>query len=153
MSRKEHLHEIPTHIGPITVIGTCRKTRPAGLRKPYEYVLPLKEAEALVKELKAALKGAEAKGFQCASVDRKAVSKGVRVDFFILGYAPGLCGDGEPGEPNGVSAKLYGETVKAVQGALFKYLGKDARVYADPYSLKTKFQCRFETYIKYEELN
>ena len=146
MSQKEHLHEIPTHIGTITVIGTVRKNRPAGLRKPYEYSLSIKDSEALVKEMRAGIKGV--RGFQCAGVGKKGLARGIKLDFFLLGYRPGLCGDDE----EGVSREVYGKTVGALQQALTKYLGKDARVYAEPYSLKKKFEARFETYIQFSEM-
>jgi len=147
MSQKEHLHEIPTSIGPITVIGTERKNRPAGLRKPYEYVVPLTAAEALVKELRSGLKDAEGKGFQCSLVSRKGLTRGIKLEIFLLGYRPNLCGD-----PTGVSPALYGETVRLVQRTLNKCLGMDARMYAEPYSNDRKFQARFETYIMFEEM-
>lgn len=147
MSRKEHLVDIPTSVGPITVIDTSRKTRPVGLRKPYEYVLPVKDANALAQKLRDALKGSESKGFQCGLASRKGLARGIRLDYFLLGYRVGLCGDSK-----GVSPALYGETVRAVQRLLMKYLGKDARVYAEPYSQDDKFQSRFETYIMFEEM-
>lgn len=146
MSRKEHLCVVPTNVGTITVIGTTRKNRPAGLRKPYEYVLPIRGANTLVKELRDALKDAERNGFQCSMAKTKAVSRGIKLELFLLGYRPGLCGT-----PEGVSKALYGETVRAVQRALTSHLGLDARVYADPYSQDDKFQMRFETYVMYDE--
>jgi hypothetical protein len=56
MSRTEHLVDVPTNVGTITYIETRRKNRPAGLRKPYEYVLPMKEAKALCAELRAGMR-------------------------------------------------------------------------------------------------
>lgn len=147
MSRKEHLVDIPTNVGTITVIETTRKNRPKGLRRPYEYVLPLKEAKALHDGLRDALKDAESLGFQCSLVSRKGLSYGIRLHVFLLGYRPGLCGT-----PEGVSPSLWGETVRAVQRLLTKHLGRDARVYAEPYSQDDKFQARFETYIMHEEM-
>lgn len=144
MSQKEHLVNISTTTRTITVIETRRKNRPEGLRKPYEYVLSMKEVEALCDELRAGLKDAESKGFQCSLVSRKGLTKGIWLSFFLLGYRPGF-------GTAGVSPTLWGETVRVVQRLLTKYLGKDARVYAEPYSNDKKFQARFETYIMFGE--
>jgi hypothetical protein len=146
MSQKEHLVDVQTNIGTITYVETTRKNRPDGLRKPYEYVLPMKRAKELSEELRAGLKDSHEKGFQCSLVERKGLASGIRLHVFVLGYKPGLCGAND-----GVSPALWGETVRGVQRLLTGYLGKDARAYVEPYSNDKKFQLRFETYVMYEE--
>ena len=146
MSHKDMWVTYPSNVGPITVIETRRKNRPAGLRKPYEYVLPMKEVNELVSELRAALKGLKEKGFQCAGVTRKGLAKGVKIDFFILGYKPGLCGS-----PEGVTLPQWEYVTNLVQDILTAYLGADAKAYIEPYSMIEKFQSRWEAYVMYEE--
>ena len=148
MDHKDMWVTYPSTVGPITVISTRRKNRPAGRCKPYEYVLPMKESAALVAELRAALKDLEKKGFQCAAVWRKGLAKGVKVSFFILGYKPGLCGT-----TTGVTLPEWEAVTKLVQDILTEYLGEDAKAYIEPYSEDAKFQSRWEAYVMHEEFN
>jgi hypothetical protein len=143
----------PSAIGPITVIETRRKNRPVGLRKPYEYVLPLIEVNEIVSELRTALRGPTAPTmrascgvFQCAEVSCKRLARGVKIDFFILGYRPGFCG-----ATTGVTLPQWESVTKLVQDILTSYLGDDALAYIEPYSEDRKFQSRWEAYIMYEE--
>ena len=69
--------------------------------------------------------------------------KGIRLNLFLLGYKFGYCGD--PDE--GISRKDWQQITKKVQEIYFKYLGKDARIYAEKYTVEDKFQARHETYI------
>lgn len=149
MSIKEHLVDVPTNVGIVTFIDTSRKNRPKGLRKPYEYVVSIEDGKKLYDELKALLKPQE-QACQCAGVNRKALSRGVRLEVFVLGYTPGLCGPND--DRTGLQKAQWQTLCKDVQNILFKYLGKDARIYADRYSKKDKFQARIEAYIAYSEL-
>lgn len=143
----EHIHEVPTNIGTVTFIQTIRKNRPQGLKKPYEYILPVKQAKALYDELNDYLKLKI--NYQCAGISRKNITKGIRFNLFLLGYTEGLCGRGSKVNVTEID---WLETCKHIQMILIKYLGKDATIYADRYCTTDKFQCRFETYIAYKEL-
>ena len=143
----DHLHDIPTNIGIVTFIQTTRQNRPKGLKKPYEYILPLKKANALYEGLRNYIKP-KAAAYQCALVSKKGLSKGIKLGVFLLGYKPGLCGPGD----DGVLPNEWVETCNHVQDLLTKYLGEDAKIYADEYTEDEKFQVLFETYIAYKEL-
>lgn len=131
--------------GDVTVIETKRKNRPAGLRKPYEYVLSLKDADLFITELRFATKALENQGFQFGGVTRKGLTRGYKVDFFLLGYEP------DSGDTDGVSRKQWEEVTTLVQSILTKYLGPDAEAYIEPYSSSEKFQARWEAYVMYKE--
>lgn len=148
MSIKEHLINIPTNVGTITIINTSRKNRPKGLKKPYEYVISIKDGKNLYDELNELLKPYQ-KICQCASVYKKSLSIGIKLNVFVLAYAIGLCGKNDE---CGLNKKQWNELYKNIQNIIFKYLGKDARIYADRYTKKDKFQARIETYIAYSEL-
>ena len=150
MSMTEHLHDIPTSVGIMTVIATSRRSgRPLGLKKPYEYVLPFAQTRAIVKDLAT---GLEARGgedlFQCVLVEWKPLKNGIRLHLWVLGFRPGLCG---PSEHAGVSRENWDNTCKFLQDTLFRYLGEDARMYSEPYSEDRKFQLRFDTYVMYSD--
>lgn len=147
MDHKDMWVTYPSSIGPITVIETRRKAKPAGLCRPYEYVLPMKEINNLVAELRAALKDLDDQGFQCSLVDRKGLTKGVRLHFFVLAFRKDLCGPSD----GGVTRQQWEDVTKLVQGILTKYLGEDAVAYIEPYSEDDKFQSRWQAYIMYEE--
>lgn len=142
-----HLHEVDTNVGKCTFIATVRANRPKGLRKPYEYVLPLEKAKSLYNDLKALLKGKEP-AYQHAGVWKKGLTRGMKLNVFCLAYKPGFCGPGE----GGTDRKDWEETCRAIQDVLFNYLGEDAAIYADRYCEDDKFQVTYKTYIAYEEL-
>lgn len=146
MTIKEHLVDVQTSIGVVTYIQTERKNRPKGLRKPYEYILPIKDANSLYQELKTLLKPYE-KTCQCAGASKKNVSYGMKLNLFVLGYVPGFCGDDECG----LNRKEWQSLCKEIQEIFYKFLGKDARIYAEKFTKTEKFQARFETYIAYTE--
>lgn len=148
MSIKEHLVDVPSNVGIITVIDTSRKNRPKGLRKPYEYILSTQDGKKLYDELNVLL-DTQKSLCQFASVSKKSLSLGVRLDVFVLAYTPGLCGKHDE---CGLTRIQWKELCKGIQEILFKYLGKDARIYADRYTKKDKFQARIEIYIAYSEL-
>lgn len=148
MSIKEHLVNVSANVGTVTIIDTSRKKRPAGLRRPYEYVVPAQIADTLYSELANVLM-AYKRNCQYASVIRKPLSRGARLDVFVLAGPPGWC---EEASEQGITREGWSELRCAVQETLFKYLGKDARIYADRYSKRDKVQARIETYIAYSEL-
>lgn len=147
MSIKEHLVDVQTNIGVITYIETTRKNRPAGLKKPYEYILTKKQFDRFYAAVQAYLKPWERK-LQCAGISKKAVSKGVRLDLFVLGYKPGLCGD--PNE--GVTRKEWQTICRELQDLFWKHLAKDANLYSEQYAAEDKFQSRLNTYVAFKEL-
>lgn len=142
------LHNVEGNIGNVEYIGVYRQNRPKGLRKPYEYILGTKDCKALLEELKFLKAYEKEDKFQFSGVTKKSVSKGIRFDLFLLAYKKGLCGV----EKEGTSEAEWNEVCEKVQQILFKYLGEDALMYAEPYSDDDKFQARFETYIMYKEL-
>lgn len=166
MTIKEHLVDIPFSGGTMTIIDTSRKNRPAGLKKPYEYILPQEDVNKLFDELKVFLKPHEGwlkrysktKTCQFASIDKKNLSLGVKLNLFILAHAPGLMGppptveDKEHWEhyTSGVNKAEWDKLCKDIQDTFFKYLGKDARIYAEPFYKDKKFQARLQIYIAYK---
>lgn len=150
MSNKEHLHNIETNVGTVTIIQTVRKNRPTDLRKPYEYKVPATKCQKLLKELSDFLKPLENRFFQYAGAWYSPCKYGIRFNLFLMGYSKGLCGPND--KRAGVTPTNWKKTCNFVQNKLFKYLGKDARMYHEPYSTTDKFQARFETYIAYSEL-
>lgn len=166
MTIKEHLVDVPFFGGSMTVIDTHRKNRPANLKKPYEYILPQKDVDMLVDELQAILKPhmgwtkrySKTKTCQYASINKVALAHGVRLDLFILAHARGLTGpvpstsDKEQweGYTHGVKKTEWDKLRKDIQAVFFKYLGKDARIYAEPFSKDKKFQAVLRLYIAYK---
>lgn len=61
--------DVPTNVGTITLINTSRRNRPAGLRKPWDYVMRIEEVKALVNEMKGFL--VPIKELQFPSEDQK----------------------------------------------------------------------------------
>lgn len=153
-NNQQHLHNVPTNVGEVTLIHVARQNRPAGLKKPYEYVLSIEQVNALFDELKALIKPGNSKGLQCAGLWKKATTKGIRLNVFCLGFRVGLCGD-HPDNARGVTAEYWTEICEGIQNILQKFLGEDAKIYAEPYVENEpamghhKFQARFETYIMY----
>ena len=146
----EHLVDVQTNIGTVTLIQTVRKNRPKGLKRPYEYILPLRKCTELYYELSMLLRPYN-KICQCAFVSKKSISRGIRLNLFVLGYVAGLCGPKD--SRTGINKKEWESLCKKVQDIFFKYLGKDARIYMEDFVEKDKFQMRFETYIAYTEMN
>lgn len=137
MSNKEHLHNIETNVGTVTIIQTVRKNRPTDLRKPYEYKVPATKCQKLLKELNDFLKPLS-NNYQYASAWYSPCKYGIRFNLFLMGYS--------------VTSSNWKKTCDHIQKVLFKYLGKDARMYRERYSTTDKFIARFETYIAYSEL-
>lgn len=138
---------VESNIGPISYINTSRKTRPAGLRKPYEYVVPKKNADTKYAALRDFLKSQSREKFQCSYASKKGVSKGFKLNVFLLGYKVGLCGD-----RSGCTPEEWDALTKQTQNMIFDMLGNDAEMYIDAYSADDKFQARIETYVAYQEM-
>lgn len=143
MSIEEHL----VTCGSITFISTKRKNRPNGLKKPYEYVLSREKTKEFYEKLQRYIGNlnTETEKFQCSGITKKSLTLGIRLDLFLLGYKHGLCRT-----PEGVSEEHWKTACKDIQAIYFEYLGEDARIYDEPYTVNDKFQARHETYIAYE---
>jgi hypothetical protein len=144
------LVDVPTTSGPVlTVIETARKNRPAGLNKPYEYVLRRTVADSKFKSLQDYLRrrDMDVRKFQYCAICRKTLAKGFRLNLFILGYTKGLCGNPD----KGVTRQEWTNVCAKTQKALFGMLGQDAKAYIDEFSDSKKFQMRFEAYVAYKE--
>jgi len=137
----EHLRTVQCDgIGAVEFIQVERANLPKGLRKPYEYVVSIKKGLELYTALFKYLKKQEKTGrFQCCGVSKKALAKGIRL-FVLSDYA------------NAPMQIEWEEFCEKVQKILFRHLGQDAKIYADPYTTTDKFQARYETYILYKEL-
>lgn len=146
-SNKEHLHKVESNIGTLTVIQTIRKNKPKNLKRPYEYVLPIKKARELNTLIKATIKKY---GIQITFLDTKSVTYGQRFSIFLLGN----CTE--------ISKKDWIKVNNDLEKVLQKFLGKDARLYTEDYNTNFnkighinapyKFQARFQTYIAFKEL-
>jgi hypothetical protein len=117
-----------------------------GLRPPYQYKLPVKTVKELTLGLRSVIKY-RPKLLQCGRVDSKPVTYGVRLDIFLLGYAPGLCGN----TAFGATKEEWNLLTASIQDRLDLALG-EAPMYVESWSAYRKFQARFETYIKFDEL-
>lgn len=146
---QEFRQTFQSNVGEVTILMQPRHTTP-GLRKPYEYELPVADARALVKELKDYLKanGNEGKALQCDLVDTKSVKYGMRLNVFLLGFRPGLTGEPEKGIYQHEWDRIWNGLIAIIKAQL----GENVSVYVEPWSDKEKFQLRFETYIKFTEL-
>ncbi len=157
MPNEDYLVDVPTNIGTITVIDVKRKNVPAGLKKPYEYISSLPDVNNHYNKIKDYLKDKDDSRkknlhpvpgkLQYASIDRKVVTKGIKLTVFLLGYSPRSTGD-----ITGVTKDQWNAIVKQTQKLLFDFLGPDAEMYVEPFSTDDKFQARFETYVMYSEL-
>jgi hypothetical protein len=144
----QFLHNIDTNIGTIQFIMPTRINRPVELRKPYEYIVPIKRFAKHFDKINKTLKQIkEDETFQCAGIWKKSISKGVKLNIFMLGYTIGLCGDN-----SGVTKKQWDETTNEIQKQLTSLLGEDAKMYIEPYCDNKKFQARFQAYIMYKEM-
>jgi hypothetical protein len=148
MATKKFVNEYPASNGLlIGIIETTRKKKPVGLRSPYEYVLPAKDAiegcDKLVEMLSRIERenpGLRYCGARKSSCSRRSF-KGLRLSIFILGQ--GL----KANSNLGVSRAFWRGLVKDVQKELQSFLGPDAEVYAEPYVKNDGFQIRFDTAI------
>ncbi len=84
--------------------------------------------------------------FQHLSVDRKPVSKGIRLDVWALGFKTGYLGDGR-----GVTEAEWNDIHGKFDEILARDLGQKVNMYFEKYNPKRKFQFSFTTYIMYKE--
>lgn len=120
--------------------------RPRVFRKPYQFVLKIKEFNSLIKEFKELFKNYKNK-WQCGGVSTKPVKYGQRFEIFVLAYAPGLCGNND----RGITHDEWSELINKMGKILDKYF-KNIPFYAENWEEKEKFQIRVETYIAFEEM-
>lgn len=118
----------------------------AKLCRPYQFVAKLKETETFLKNLRNALKP-YAEPLQCQLVDKKPISKGIRLTIFVLGKQPHYSGDGSPG----ISKKQWQQISNIVKTHIQGLLGEKAVILIDPWNKSSKFSITFETYIQYIE--
>ena len=147
MRIRANTRTVQSNVGNIEIIDTRRKCVPAGLRKPYEYRLTTAACVNLYAELHDLLRPWQA-ACQFASVQRKLLTRGIRLNVFVLAYTPGSCGAVDT--VTGVRRLQWRAICKQLENVLINFLGEDAQMYADPYSTSDKFQARFETYIAYQ---
>ena len=122
--------------------------KPALLRKPYQYELPIAKAKIFLAELKALDKSYGTK-LQCSLVATKPITLGIRLDVFFLGYCPGFCG---PTSSTGLTKLEWDEFTAKLYVITELALGTTVDVQYEPWSDKKKFQVNLNLYIKYEEL-
>lgn len=147
MRIKANTRTVQSNVGNIELIDTRRKRVPAGLRKPYEYSLTTADCVNLYDSLQELLRPWQA-ACQFASVQRKPLTHGIRLNVFVLAYTPGLCGDADAA--TGVRRLQWRGMCKQLENVLINFLGEGAQMYAESYSTSDKFQARFETYIAYQ---
>lgn len=116
------------------------------LPHPYKHALPLAKGQELIAELKKAAAPFVRK-LQCDGVRTKPVTRGVRLDIFLLGYRPGLCGEGSE---VGMEKKEWDDLIESFRVLIKEALGVD--IDADPWRKNQKFRLMFHTYIAYEEM-
>jgi hypothetical protein len=148
-ARKTYITPVNGMIGgrPISMeyIEVTRKANRPPIRKPYEYVATQAAVDNYVQQLRD-MKQFEKDGkLQMFFVQRKGLTRGIRLEFSMLGFNKGLVGD-----TRGLHSNEWDILVETVQQLLHSFLGKDALLYAEPWNDTSKFQARFETYILFE---
>ena len=120
----------------------------SGLRKPYRFEIAASQGKLLGQELKAWAKRLQREGkVQEAYVESKRVTYGIRVSFFLLAYEPGYIPDGDIGVTADEWKAITSEGVEIAE----KYLGPIVP-YVELWKRNTKFQARWEGYVKFYEL-
>lgn len=118
-----------------------------GLRKPYQFEIPAAKAKLLVAELKAWEKTLRRENkVQCALSQAKPVTYGVRVSLWALACEPGYIE-----RPLGVTRAEWKAITSEAIAIVEKYLGPVVP-YIEPWEPKTKFEVRWEGYVKFSEL-
>lgn len=148
MATKQHLVEVETNVGTLVFIETKRKNNPDKLKQPYEYILPVEKVKKFQMELNDLLRPYKTI-CQHAGVSSKTISFGIKLNVFVLAYTPGLCGSSRD---VGVRRSAWRQLCRDLQALVSSYLGKDAKIYADSYSMDEKFQARFQCVIAYSEM-
>lgn len=114
------------------------------LRKPYQHSLSEHEFQNLF----AGLKVCETKTLQCYLVARKPVTYGWKIQVFLLGYRPGLCGDNASSE--GIT-KIEWDALTEHIRAIIKGYVPSAQINIEQWHTNKKFQFTWETYIQTRE--
>lgn len=131
-----YIDKVNSSIGVIEYINTPKiKT---SLKHPYQYKLYINDVNNLLKDLKK-LDFVKNNGVQHYLIDKKSISKGIRLQTWILA-------DYE-------TTKIeWDKIISAFSNAIRKYV-KDAVIYVeDKVSDNRKPQARWETYIQYAEI-
>lgn len=119
----------------ISLIDTSRKNRP-NIRKPYEYICK-KNEKKFVEAVKKLVPSS-----QYVVVYTKNKKYGYLLKIWALSCAKGFIE-----RDVGTTEKEWNVAVEKIQHKLFKFLGQDAILYAEPFNKKAKFQLSFETYV------
>lgn len=122
------------------------------LKRPYQFVLPIKKCAALFESLRGYFEELYQKKpriLQCPNVARKSVKCGMRMNVFMLGYAPGFIGD-----ESGCSFEQWRAINEIVWSMIQEVVGEDYQIlpYVEDWTKERKFQARWETYFKYTEM-
>ena len=128
-----------------------RRKRPAGLPRPYEYVLSLKEL-TLLYELLSGLTPQFAPVTKFYAVSKTPIKHGVVLDVRTVAHAARVRRDqfGDPLE-RPITKTAWRELTERTQTLLLVMLGKDAVVRADPFKTTGMFSLSFSAYIAYHE--
>lgn len=115
------------------------------LRHPYEHALTEEQWKELYAALRRVCKSAK---LQCDLVDRKPITYGYKINVFLLGYRPGLCGDG--GTSEGIT-QLEWDALTSTLRHVIKSAVPSAVIHPEAWSSVKKFSFRWETYIQTRE--
>lgn len=118
--------------------------RQTKLPKPYQYELSVGKGRSLIEEIKKICAPFRNK-LQCVLIEKKLLSRGVRIDVFLLGFCPGFCGD-----DMGVTKEEWDNITSLISKEL--EILPDVPLYVEDWSNERKFQLRLETYILFSEL-
>lgn len=121
------------------------------MKKPYEYELKAADCKKFISDLKAACEKLKLR-YQCASVFTKPVSKGVRLNLFLLACPIAINNNGSCRDLPATSKSEWENDTAEFDKLIKSTLGKGVQFYVDEWGSERKFQAVFETYIKYAEL-
>lgn len=104
------------------------------MKHPYKYLCNIQDVISRVANMKKLL---EINSLQCNLVVTKQISKGCRLDIFLLG-------------DRNTTAGYWNKITRDIQEQLTHLLGDKAIMYKDEYTTDRKFQARFTDYIMYD---
>jgi len=135
----------------ISYIEIHRKNIPEGLRKPYEYVLPVKNVKQFINKINGIIKvfNGKNKNRPCY-VHRKGLSSGLhlRVQLYPKLVRYGIFSN---------TSEEWEQLIEDVQKTLFKYFGEDAKMFFrrmnDPtIKNQNRISAWWEAYVMFKEL-
>lgn len=112
----------------------------------YSHVLTVARYREMMGRLKAFLKH-YAPGMQYASAHDKAVTYGRKLDVYILGFPPGLCGDAR-----GLPEQEWNEFITSFKQLIEEYLPAVTYVRDQPWTDGEKSWVTVHTFVMFEEL-